>query len=107
LTNHSCDPSCYTQLSVQPPSALNAAQTATASLIARRSIAAAERLTFDYVSTEWDMAAPFDCACGAASCRGRIAGFRYLTAEQKASLQSEGALAAHVQAAWDREQGHS
>jgi hypothetical protein len=95
------------QLTVQPRSTPNAAQIATASLIARRSIAAAERLTFDYVSTEWDMAAPFDCACGAASCRGRVAGFRYLTPEQKAALQSEGALAAHVQAAWDREKGQA
>ena len=43
-------------------------------VMAMRDIAAGEELTFFYPSTEWHMAEPFDCHCGAASCIGRVAG---------------------------------
>ncbi|KAH7397473.1 hypothetical protein BKA66DRAFT_408689 [Pyrenochaeta sp. MPI-SDFR-AT-0127] len=33
-----------------------------------------DELTFFYPSTEWHMAQPFDCLCGAEECRGRISG---------------------------------
>ncbi len=41
-----------------------------------------DELTFFYPYTEWAMAQPFDCFCGAATCRGRIAGARDMTAAQ-------------------------
>ena len=44
------------------------------SVMAIRDIAAGEELTFFYPSTEWHMAEPFNCHCGAASCIGRVAG---------------------------------
>ncbi|KAI9791532.1 MAG: hypothetical protein M1833_001516 [Piccolia ochrophora] len=38
-------------------------------------------LTFFYPSSEWDMAQPFDCTCGAPMgvCKGRIAGAKHMT----------------------------
>ena len=51
-------------------------------------------LRFDYDSTEWDMAAPFDCGCGSPKCRGTVRGFRHLSDEQRAELI---AIAPHLQ----------
>ena len=46
-------------------------------LVAAGPIAAYDELSFDYETTEWQMAAPFRCRCGA--CEGRVVrGFRYL-----------------------------
>lgn len=60
--NHSCDPSLIfdtASLSI---------------LVGPRGIRAGDELTFFYPSTEWHMAQPFSCLCGAASCRGTISG---------------------------------
>jgi D-alanine-D-alanine ligase-like ATP-grasp enzyme len=35
-------------------------------------------LTIFYPSTEWDMAEPFECRCGAPECLGRVAGAKHL-----------------------------
>jgi len=43
-----------------------------------RPIEAGEQLTFDYDTTEWQMAAPFECRCGSPHCRGLIRGYRHL-----------------------------
>ncbi len=55
-------------------------------LRAIRPIAQGEELNFNYLSSEWDMATPFACACGAAGCHKLIRGFRYLDAEQQEAL---------------------
>jgi hypothetical protein len=47
-------------------------------LLALRDIAKGELLTFDYCTTEWDMAAKFTCQCGAKGCRGNVNGFLHL-----------------------------
>ena len=52
-------------------------------LVAACAIAAGEEVTFDYNTTEYEMAAPFRCHCGAPACLGSIRGFRYLTMEQR------------------------
>ncbi len=52
-------------------------------LIARRSLRRFEEVTFDYNTTEFDMASPFRCGCGSARCVGWIAGFRHLTSAQQ------------------------
>lgn len=52
-------------------------------LFARSDIEVGDEVTFDYDTTEWDMAAPFPCRCGAASCRGVIRGYRHLTPAQR------------------------
>ena len=49
-------------------------------------------LTFFYPSTEWDMAQPFHCWCGAESCLGWVAGAR-VVAPRRLALH---ALAPHI-----------
>jgi hypothetical protein len=59
--NHSCAPNVFIN-------------TPDMTVTALRDIAAGEELSFFYPSTEWQMAEPFDCHCGAAPCIGRVAG---------------------------------
>ncbi len=68
LLNHHCAPNC----------AFDSNQLA---LIALRKIKASEELTFNYLTTEWEMASPFDCMCGAESCKGLIRGYKYSTSD--------------------------
>ena len=63
-------------------------------LRALRAIDEGEEITFDYLTTEFEMATPFRCACGASSCQGEIRGFRHLSAEQRARYVPR--TAAHV-----------
>jgi len=56
-------------------------------VIARRDIAEGEDVTFDYNTTEYDMAEPFACQCGSARCVGMVRGARHLTAEQRALVE--------------------
>lgn len=69
--NHSCDPSAVI---VDPY------------VVAHRDLAAFDVVTFDYNTTEWDMAEPFACVCGASNCLSLIRGFRHLSAGQVAAL---------------------
>lgn len=55
-------------------------------LVATRPIRRFEQVTFDYTTTEFDMAGPFVCSCGAVSCLGEIRGYRYLTEAQRARI---------------------
>lgn len=66
--NHSCEPNL---------------EVAGYSVRTMRRIEEGEELTFDYLSTEWEMAEPFDCLCGCESCVGYVAGYRYLTKDQQ------------------------
>ena len=63
--NHSCDPNVIMD-------------TKNMVLVACRDIAKGEELSFFYPSTEWEMAAPFICLCGASSCIHVVAGARFL-----------------------------
>ncbi|HEY3287186.1 MAG TPA: SET domain-containing protein-lysine N-methyltransferase [Gemmatimonadaceae bacterium] len=56
-------------------------------VIARRDIAAGEALTFNYNTTEYDMAEPFRCHCESALCVGLVRGARYLTPGQRALIE--------------------
>ena len=58
--NHSCDP--------------NAGICGQISLVAMRDIAVNEEITFDYAMADSSSFDEFDCACGAATCRGRVSG---------------------------------
>jgi len=64
--NHMCRPNAFVH-----------AETLT--VRAARDILAGEELGFFYPSTEWDMARPFQCACGAAECIGLVAGAKHLS----------------------------
>lgn len=54
-------------------------------LVARRVIRNGEQITFDYTTTEAQMAEPFDCRCGAERCLGRVSGFLALPAAEQRS----------------------
>ncbi len=70
--NHSCQPSAWVKgLSIR----------------ALHDIKAGEGVTFDYNTTEWDMASPFDCHCGTAACVGSVRGYKHLEASARERLQ--------------------
>lgn len=73
--NHSC----------QPNGEINTAELTFRPL---RKINRGEELTFNYLTTEYDMAAPFVCHCGAAYCFGLIRGYKHLSAEQQEELNA-------------------
>ena len=56
-------------------------------VFAIRAIAVGEDVTFDYNTTEYDMASPFDCHCGSPVCVGVVRGARHLTADQRARIE--------------------
>ncbi len=64
--NHSCDPNVFFN-------------TTDFRLEALKAIQPGDELMFFYPSTEWDMAQPFDCYCGAKHCLRHIQGALYLT----------------------------
>lgn len=65
-------------------------------LVALRPIASGDEVTFDYSTTEFDMAEPFDCRCGVPACLGRVRGYLHLTPAQRRAR--EGRAAPHVAA---------
>ncbi|CAJ1012380.1 putative SET domain containing protein [Leishmania naiffi] len=77
---HSCDPN--TRIVVNT-------DTGSFDCFALRNIAADELISFNYLTTEWDMSEPFTCACGSSNCYGRIAGFRHVKREGQLSLWSK------------------
>lgn len=73
--NHSCQPN-------------GEIDTSELTFRALRKIDQGEECTFNYLTTEYDMAAPFDCRCGAANCFGLIRGYKHLSAEQREELSA-------------------
>lgn len=71
--DHSCDPNAWVR---------------DRELVARRDIPACAPITFDYNTTEMDLAHPFPCHCGAAGCAGTIAGFVHLDGAQQARREA-------------------
>ncbi|KAJ9505350.1 hypothetical protein QJQ45_028258 [Haematococcus lacustris] len=67
--NHSCNPTAFFD-------------TAERQLVALRDIQPGDEVTFNYVSTEFDMATPFDCHCGEEGCFGRISGAAHVPQAQ-------------------------
>lgn len=56
-------------------------------VIALRALAPMEDVTFNYNTTEADMAEPFACRCGSARCEGTIRGARHLTVADRERLR--------------------
>lgn len=69
--NHSCDPNGY----------MNIAEYAFRAL---RNISKGEEITFNYLTTESELATPFNCNCGAAGCLGVIRGNKHQASIQPA-----------------------
>ena len=67
--NHRCEPNGYIN-------------TRERTLRALRDIAAGEEITFNYLTTESEMAVPFNCICGSPNCFGVIQGSNFLTAAE-------------------------
>jgi SET domain-containing protein len=63
--NHSCDPNCFIDIRKMQ-------------LIALSDIEPGEEITFDYTTTEFEMAAPFYCNCNSGNCLKHIRGKKYL-----------------------------
>ncbi len=59
--NHGCDPNCWIDIENRE-------------VVALRDIDAGSLLTFFYPQTEWRMAQPFECHCGANQCLNWISG---------------------------------
>ena len=59
-----------------------------------------EDITFDYTTTEYDMAEPFQCKCKESNCLGEIKGFKYLTPEQQNERMND--ISPAVVESWNR-----
>jgi hypothetical protein len=68
FTNHSCNPNVFFD-------------TGSMELVCLEDVETGNELCFFYPSTEWAMAEPFDCLCGAPNCLGRIKGASVLPDE--------------------------
>ncbi|MCG2590456.1 adenosylmethionine decarboxylase [Rhodohalobacter sulfatireducens] len=79
--NHSCEPNTHDRWNFLDQAKLNSADT-----IAIRDIAEGEELTYDYDMEHYNYRAPFECQCGADSCRGMIRGFSSLEDEYQEKL---------------------
>ena len=71
--NHSCKPNCYCNIEDM-------------TFRAKKEIKTSEHITFNYLTTEFDMAVPFECNCRSENCIKWIKGFKYLNEEQKVKL---------------------
>jgi hypothetical protein len=60
MVNHSCEPNCGILGSIV--------------LVAMRTIAAGDEVTYDYAMSDGSPYDEFACSCGAAACRGRVTG---------------------------------
>jgi hypothetical protein len=79
--NHGCDPNAKLDLRLDQP---------TSAYVAVKDILRDEEITFNYLTTEYDMeknGGDFECACGSPKCYHRIRGFKYLTREQQEELR--------------------
>lgn len=72
--NHSCDPNGHINFADLTFRALG-------------DIKKGEEVTFNYLTSEWDMANKFECSCGSKNCFEHISGFRHLTLKQKRSIE--------------------
>lgn len=76
--NHSCHPNGH--IDTRGPS-----------FHALRRIARGEECTFNYLTTEYEMAEPFECLCGSVDCFGVIGGYARLNAEERSRLSAHAA----------------
>ena len=72
--DHSCDPNCYIDFNC-------------VALRARRPIRKGESLTYNYLTTEWDMGEGFECRCNSRRCYGGIRGFKHLSKKRREKLR--------------------
>lgn len=83
--NHSCDPSVVLR---------------GLRVVALRDLKVGDEVTFDYHTTEYELAEPFSCRCGAPTCQQTIRGFRHLDSVARERLAPH--LAPHLVEHLDR-----
>lgn len=76
-TNHHCDPSAFIDFSDPGRIVLRALC----------DLSAGDEVSIHYCATEYDMASPFDCHCGAEACLGRVRGYRYVSDDVARDLE--------------------
>lgn len=76
--------------------------TETLQLVALRSIAAGEPITFFYPGTEVELAEAFQCSCGSERCLGLVTGAFYLTADQMREALDAGYCTSFIRAHLER-----
>ncbi|OJD25553.1 hypothetical protein ACJ73_03078 [Blastomyces percursus] len=81
--NHSCDPNVrfVTSTLALPNVGLEEQVSGAIEVWSTRDILAGEELRFFYPSTEWEMAQPFRCSCGADKCLGLVHGAKKVSTE--------------------------
>jgi hypothetical protein len=70
--NHSCDPTAVIR---------------DRQVFSLKPIELGQEITFNYNTTEYEMAEPFSCRCGSSRCGGRVRGFRFLCDEERERLR--------------------
>jgi hypothetical protein len=76
--NHSCDPTCGVRVK----------STGAIDLVARRDIGPGEEITYDYAMRNYTVEFfSGACRCGSPYCRGRITGWKGLSAQRKADYR--------------------
>ncbi len=68
--NHNCEPNSFCNLKDMTFNAL-------------RDIKKGEHITFNYLTTEYDMSSPFKCNCNSKNCFGLIKGYKYLSEKER------------------------
>ncbi len=72
--NHACEPNAYIDFKDLVLRAL-------------RPIMEGEEVTYNYFTSDWDSEDVFECRCGSPVCKGHIAGFRYLSLQERLKIQ--------------------
>ena len=75
FVNHNCGPNCRFDDAAMVFRAL-------------QTIACGEEITFNYNTTEYDLACPFRCHCGLPNCLGYVRGYKYLSPPDRERLAS-------------------
>ena len=73
--------------------------------VALQTIEAGDEVTYHYDTTEFDMAAPFECRCGAPDCLRSIRGFKHLPLDKQTPLSLW--LADHLRRRLDAARQHT
>ncbi len=72
FTNHSCDPN--TRLVGR-------------ALVALKPVRAGDEITYNYNTSEWELAEPFECGCGSPDCERTIRGFKYVERQERERIR--------------------
>ncbi|KAK3750927.1 hypothetical protein QZH41_004345 [Actinostola sp. cb2023] len=85
--NHSCSPNCrpvyHRRKDAETIEQDQDVEEVSWHLESTRDIAKGEEIRIDYNLTEYSMASPFECRCGANNCLRFVQGFKHLSPEEK------------------------